>query len=277
MALINCPECGRMISDKAERCPHYGVRPEKRKGGSVVGLILVILASVALVLGQYLLYESKMWGYYVSDGSYFVPAMILFGVMAICGILSSVIFLGKNKLAGNLILGFTALTIIAVFIQLAVYSRIESWETVNTIHNEEVTKEVIAEASDPEIARAGWNYIRENMAYTDLSLTRYDMEQLALKRFQYLDESTCSKKDSPLKSLKGASWGFYDIAGPSFGMEMIWVFFKNGQPRFMCTKDQYSDRDLLLHLIGAWDDRSPEQKAWDDAVRQLDLSRSYRR
>ena len=25
MALINCPECGNSISDKAEKCPHCGV------------------------------------------------------------------------------------------------------------------------------------------------------------------------------------------------------------------------------------------------------------
>lgn len=28
MALINCPECGKEISDKAERCPNCGIRIE---------------------------------------------------------------------------------------------------------------------------------------------------------------------------------------------------------------------------------------------------------
>ena len=28
MALINCPECGRLISDKASKCPHCGMPAE---------------------------------------------------------------------------------------------------------------------------------------------------------------------------------------------------------------------------------------------------------
>ncbi|MCH5318212.1 MAG: zinc ribbon domain-containing protein [Paramuribaculum sp.] len=31
MALRDCPECGKMISDKAERCPHCGVDPRKER------------------------------------------------------------------------------------------------------------------------------------------------------------------------------------------------------------------------------------------------------
>ncbi|MCH5318210.1 MAG: zinc ribbon domain-containing protein [Paramuribaculum sp.] len=31
MALRDCPECGKMISDKAERCPHCGVDPRKAR------------------------------------------------------------------------------------------------------------------------------------------------------------------------------------------------------------------------------------------------------
>lgn len=28
MALIKCPECGKSISDKAEKCPHCGIPAE---------------------------------------------------------------------------------------------------------------------------------------------------------------------------------------------------------------------------------------------------------
>jgi len=29
MAIIKCPECGKEISDKAEKCPHCGVKIKK--------------------------------------------------------------------------------------------------------------------------------------------------------------------------------------------------------------------------------------------------------
>ena len=65
MALINCPECGKEISDQAKTCPNCGIRikrkkteEEKKKTLKKCGIILGIVVLLAgLVVGGYVSYK----------------------------------------------------------------------------------------------------------------------------------------------------------------------------------------------------------------------------
>ncbi len=63
MALINCPECGHMISDKAKSCPHCGyelstiVKPTRKKSYII---ILTTILVMAIGLGVWLLCDNQM-------------------------------------------------------------------------------------------------------------------------------------------------------------------------------------------------------------------------
>lgn len=56
MALIDCPECGKRISDKAESCPNCGVPirrrkdPENSKKNPALVVVAIIGAIVAVVV-----------------------------------------------------------------------------------------------------------------------------------------------------------------------------------------------------------------------------------
>ena len=54
MALINCPECGKEISDSSEKCIHCGYplksKIEKPKKKSKIGLIIALIAFVTIVV-----------------------------------------------------------------------------------------------------------------------------------------------------------------------------------------------------------------------------------
>ena len=58
MALINCPECNKEISDKAETCPNCGVRlrPQKLLGSVSWGALFVmfLIGVACIVWGRYL-------------------------------------------------------------------------------------------------------------------------------------------------------------------------------------------------------------------------------
>ena len=49
MALINCPECNKEISDTVKRCPNCGYKFKRKIGRK--GKILIIVASVSLICG----------------------------------------------------------------------------------------------------------------------------------------------------------------------------------------------------------------------------------
>lgn len=58
MALISCHECGKEISDSAEKCPHCGAPPKKKMGIvtmtvlGIVGLTLLSMIFSSLFSGQ---------------------------------------------------------------------------------------------------------------------------------------------------------------------------------------------------------------------------------
>lgn len=60
MALIDCPECGEEVSEKAEACPNCGAPIRPHSGGSLlsgiakaVGLGVVVLAAVFYTIGLF--------------------------------------------------------------------------------------------------------------------------------------------------------------------------------------------------------------------------------
>lgn len=56
MPLINCPQCGKPISDKAKRCPHCGYEAEQSeapKKSSATKIILIFLAICAICAGLF--------------------------------------------------------------------------------------------------------------------------------------------------------------------------------------------------------------------------------
>lgn len=63
MALMNCPECGKEVSDSAEQCPHCGFpiakqndrTPRKIKGLEICFIISLIACIVFLSLKVYFL------------------------------------------------------------------------------------------------------------------------------------------------------------------------------------------------------------------------------
>ena len=59
MALTNCIECGEIVSDKADKCPHCGAPPTKAKaiGDTLqtigcLGTIFITLPILLLFLGM---------------------------------------------------------------------------------------------------------------------------------------------------------------------------------------------------------------------------------
>ena len=55
MTLINCPECGKEISDKSEACPHCGQPIAKKKKFNLQRLfavLVVIISTVALIISK---------------------------------------------------------------------------------------------------------------------------------------------------------------------------------------------------------------------------------
>lgn len=50
MALINCPECGKEISDTAKHCPNCGFKIKgKKKNGKKVGIVIGVIIIVLIV------------------------------------------------------------------------------------------------------------------------------------------------------------------------------------------------------------------------------------
>lgn len=95
MALIQCNECGKEISDSAESCPHCGCKTnhgksvEKVKAQGYMGLIAII----AFALGGYLLFSfaseynshSSYYWEYNMDEQYALIMKMAAGIGAIVG------------------------------------------------------------------------------------------------------------------------------------------------------------------------------------------------
>lgn len=56
MALINCPNCGAKISDKAPKCPKCGYKENSRHYKSIGGAVLLILISLASAFLVYFIF-----------------------------------------------------------------------------------------------------------------------------------------------------------------------------------------------------------------------------
>ena len=55
MALIQCPKCGRRISDRAVGCPHCGKKKQSKKKLWIFagcGVLAVLIATVCFLLGN---------------------------------------------------------------------------------------------------------------------------------------------------------------------------------------------------------------------------------
>lgn len=51
MALINCSECGKEVSTKAEACPHCGAKqPQSTLVGSIVGVALILIGALVVLV-----------------------------------------------------------------------------------------------------------------------------------------------------------------------------------------------------------------------------------
>jgi hypothetical protein len=88
MALIDCAECGKRVSDKAVACPHCGnpkpaawTPPRHSRGGTARGMryLVAAVACLALLLG----FAVVMVFVFGTTKPGAVPLLLLFGVMVL--------------------------------------------------------------------------------------------------------------------------------------------------------------------------------------------------
>ncbi|MBO4997062.1 MAG: hypothetical protein J6D02_03580 [Lachnospira sp.] len=53
MALINCPECQKEISDTVKKCPKCGYKFKKKKGNKIIIPIIVVIVLIVIAVGGY--------------------------------------------------------------------------------------------------------------------------------------------------------------------------------------------------------------------------------
>ena len=267
MALINCPECGNQMSDTAKKCPHCGYKEKKINKNIILGITLIILGIGALIISEFQLTMSRLYGYYTCDDEHFISAIILYLVMLGCGIWSAIIFYKQNKLISKVLIGLMSVAILVLLYQFTIDSKLS---TSDEIRNREYQEYLTSKENEPTdtVKILGLDFIRKVMKNENISITRY----------QYLNEEKCAQDDSPFKQLDGLSMGFYDL---SIGGPQVWVFFKNGEPRYMCRHGELSDSDIILHLIALWDDRSQSEKDLDriksNTYQEIQADPSYQR
>lgn len=81
MALINCPECSNNVSDKAEVCPHCGVKLQAKN--TPLQSTFRVTEKGKLLFSTKDLYNS---GYWLGMVLYLVASLVLIGVFAVVGI-----------------------------------------------------------------------------------------------------------------------------------------------------------------------------------------------
>lgn len=47
MAIINCKECGKEVSSKADKCPHCGIR---LKSGCLMKLVYIVIGIIVFII-----------------------------------------------------------------------------------------------------------------------------------------------------------------------------------------------------------------------------------
>ena len=59
MALIQCPECNKEVSDQSKTCPHCGFQlkgmsyDDKKKAGKLAGKVFLVVLAIAIFVGIY--------------------------------------------------------------------------------------------------------------------------------------------------------------------------------------------------------------------------------
>lgn len=96
----------------------------------------------------------------------------------------------------------------------------------------------------------GWEYILENYE---------DSKKFKFVLCNRLSPETMGGKDSPFNGFEGISANYYRLIldETQYG---VYVFFKNGEPRYVCKDSEISDRYFGVRLLNAWDDRSEKEK-----------------
>ncbi len=115
MALINCNECGKEISDQAKACPHCGMPLKKKgKGFAVASLVLGIIGcvySLPILLMAFEKFEST--GVMIGQATYFM----IFGILSlIFGINSHLKGCRLKKKTAGIVLGAISIVVLIISI-----------------------------------------------------------------------------------------------------------------------------------------------------------------
>ncbi len=115
MALINCNECGKEISDRAKACPHCGMPLKKKgKGFAVASLVLGIIGcvySLPILLMAFKKFEST--GVMIGQATYFM----IFGILSlIFGINSHLKGCCLKKKTAGIVLGAISIVVLIISI-----------------------------------------------------------------------------------------------------------------------------------------------------------------
>lgn len=112
-------------------------------------------------------------------------------------------------------------------------------------------KQILKEA---QYGEKGWEYILEKYE---------NSEKFKVVWCEHISHEDITSKhedrDSPFKRFEGISANYYRLIlnEKEYG---VYVFFKNGEPRYVCEESETSERYFGVLLLDAWDDRSEREK-----------------
>ena len=119
MALINCVECGKEISDKAKACPHCGMPLKKKgRGFAIASLVLGIIGCVyslpILIMAFEKIESTKVM---IGQAIYFM----IFGILSVIfGIKSHLRGCHLKKKTVGIVLGTISIFILLISIIISV-------------------------------------------------------------------------------------------------------------------------------------------------------------
>ncbi|MBQ6884722.1 MAG: zinc ribbon domain-containing protein [Clostridia bacterium] len=119
MALINCIECGKEISDKAKSCPHCGMPLKKKgRGFAIASLVLGIIGcvySLPVLLMAFKKFEST--GVAFGRAMYFM----IFGVLSVIfGVNSHLRGCHLKKKTAGIVLGTINIVVLSISIIISI-------------------------------------------------------------------------------------------------------------------------------------------------------------
>ena len=119
MALINCIECGKEISDKAKACPHCGMPLKKKgRGFAIASLVLGIIGCVYTLPMITALTEMKDATHYIIFMSCY---LMIFGILALVfGLVSHLKGCILKKKTAGIILGAISVVVLLLCVILSV-------------------------------------------------------------------------------------------------------------------------------------------------------------